>query len=147
MVIGLEVHVELKTRDQDILRLSHRLWRRPQHPVLPGLHRSAGHACRYSISRWWTTPSKRVWPLNCDDRPLFQAGSAKTTFTPTCPRPIRSPSTTCRCASHGYLDIQTKAGAKRIGITRIHIEEDAGKLIHDPVQRYACSTATAAASH
>ena len=30
----------------------------------------------------------------------------------------------------GYLDIDTPSGPKRIGITRIHIEEDAGKLIH-----------------
>ena len=32
----------------------------------------------------------------------------------------------------GWLDVETSAGEKRIGITRIHIEEDAGKLIHSP---------------
>lgn len=31
---------------------------------------------------------------------------------------------------HGYLDIETQKGKSRIGITRIHIEEDAGKLVH-----------------
>ena len=31
---------------------------------------------------------------------------------------------------NGYLDIETGEGRKRVGITRIHIEEDAGKLIH-----------------
>jgi len=34
-------------------------------------------------------------------------------------------------AEHGWVEIETDAGKKRIGITRIHMEEDAGKLIHD----------------
>ncbi|MCX5850449.1 MAG: Asp-tRNA(Asn)/Glu-tRNA(Gln) amidotransferase subunit GatB, partial [Deltaproteobacteria bacterium] len=34
-------------------------------------------------------------------------------------------------AERGYVDIETEGGKKRIGITRIHMEEDAGKLIHD----------------
>ena len=32
---------------------------------------------------------------------------------------------------NGYIEIETEAGKKRIGIHEIHIEEDAGKLIHD----------------
>lgn len=34
----------------------------------------------------------------------------------------------------GHLDVRTKSGVKRIGITRIHLEEDAGKNIHAGVQ-------------
>jgi aspartyl-tRNA(Asn)/glutamyl-tRNA(Gln) amidotransferase subunit B len=34
----------------------------------------------------------------------------------------------------GHIDIETSAGPKRIGVTRIHLEEDAGKSIHSPVE-------------
>ncbi|MEK6617883.1 MAG: Asp-tRNA(Asn)/Glu-tRNA(Gln) amidotransferase subunit GatB, partial [Nitrospirota bacterium] len=34
----------------------------------------------------------------------------------------------------GHLDITVESHAKRIGITRVHMEEDAGKLLHDPQQ-------------
>ncbi|OGX48318.1 MAG: glutaminyl-tRNA synthase (glutamine-hydrolyzing) subunit B [Omnitrophica WOR_2 bacterium RIFCSPLOWO2_12_FULL_63_16] len=37
-------------------------------------------------------------------------------------------------SQHGHLDIALGPSTKRIGITRIHMEEDAGKLLHDPVQ-------------
>ncbi len=33
-------------------------------------------------------------------------------------------------AQNGYLEIETENGPKRVGITRIHMEEDAGKLVH-----------------
>ena len=34
-------------------------------------------------------------------------------------------------AEHGWIDVEVGEGKKRIGITRIHMEEDAGKLLHD----------------
>ncbi len=37
---------------------------------------------------------------------------------------------TCQSAKNGHIDIETSQGPKRIGITRIHMEEDAGKLVH-----------------
>jgi aspartyl-tRNA(Asn)/glutamyl-tRNA(Gln) amidotransferase subunit B len=34
-------------------------------------------------------------------------------------------------AEHGWIEVEINGGKKRIGITRIHMEEDAGKLLHD----------------
>src|SRR6185295_14987814 len=34
-------------------------------------------------------------------------------------------------AEHGYLDVEVHDAKKRIGITRVHMEDDAGKSIHD----------------
>ena len=41
-VIGLEVHVELATKNQNFLFLFHGIRRSPQYPHLPGVHRYAG---------------------------------------------------------------------------------------------------------
>jgi aspartyl-tRNA(Asn)/glutamyl-tRNA(Gln) amidotransferase subunit B len=40
-------------------------------------------------------------------------------------------------AEHGWIEIETTSGPKKIGITRIHMEEDAGKLIHDENRPYS----------
>ena len=57
---------------------------------------------------------------------------ARTTSTPTCPRATRSASTSCRSSPAATSTSCSRTAArKRIGITRAHLEEDAGKSLHE----------------
>ena len=55
----------------------------------------------------------------------------KTTSIPTCPRVIKFRNTTNRVAEDGWVEIEVDKIRKRIGVTRVHLEEDAGKSLHE----------------
>ncbi|MFH1624001.1 MAG: Asp-tRNA(Asn)/Glu-tRNA(Gln) amidotransferase subunit GatB, partial [Pseudomonadota bacterium] len=55
----------------------------------------------------------------------------KNYFYPDLPKGYQISQYELPLAEHGYVDILSNDKAKRIGVTRIHMEEDAGKLIHD----------------
>jgi aspartyl-tRNA(Asn)/glutamyl-tRNA(Gln) amidotransferase subunit B len=61
----------------------------------------------------------------------------KNYFYPDLPKGYQISQYELPIAQNGYIDIQTNGTSKRIGITRIHMEEDAGKLIHDPSRPYS----------
>ena len=54
----------------------------------------------------------------------------KNYFYPDLPKGYQISQYELPLAEHGFLDIKVEGSARRIGITRIHMEEDAGKLIH-----------------
>ena len=60
-----------------------------------------------------------------------RSSRARTTSIPTCPRATRSRSTSCRSLAAGGLDIDVDGRSTHVRLTRIHMEEDAGKSLHE----------------
>lgn len=128
MVIGLEVHVELKTKTKIFCSCPTDFGAEPNTqccPIctglpgaLPVLNREALY---YAIKAGLAT--------NCKIASTTKQ-HRKHYFYPDLPNAYQISQYDKPLCENGYLDIETGKGTKRIGITRIHIEEDAGKLVH-----------------
>ena len=139
MVVGLEVHVQLKTRTKIFCRCSTRFRRAAERATPVRCVSRCPARCRCSTS---TPSSSRRAPRSrsaarCSRR---RSSRARTTSIPICRRATRSRSSTSRSRPTGAVEIGARADGSpiRIGITRVHMEEDAGKSIHD---RFPASTA------
>ncbi len=129
-VIGLEVHAQLLTKTKIFCGCSTRFGNPPNsnvcpvclgHPgVLPVLNKKV---VEYAVLMGLAT--------NCTIREKSIL-ARKNYFYPDLPKGYQISQYEEPICEHGFLTIQTKDGNKKsIGITRIHIEEDAGKSIHD----------------
>ena len=128
MVIGLEVHVELKTATKIFCGCSTKFGAPPNTqccPVCTGMPGSLpvlnGQVVEYAVMAGLATGCE-IATYSKQDR--------KNYFYPDLPKAYQISQYDLPLCSRGHLDIETEAGKKRIGITRIHIEEDAGKLTH-----------------
>lgn len=127
-VIGLEVHVELKTRTKMFCPCKTDFGMNPNTqicPVCTGLpgampvmnRRALELAVRAGIASNCKIAGRSVM-------------ARKNYFYPDLPKAYQISQYDMPLCTDGYLDIDTEGGKKRIGITRIHMEEDAGKLLH-----------------
>ncbi len=127
-VIGLEVHVELKTRSKIFCSCSNEFGAEPNTNVcpicagfpgmLPVLNRQV---VEYAI--------KAGLALNCEIADYCKF-DRKNYFYPDLPKAYQVSQFALPVCQKGYLDIEVDGLNKRIGITRAHLEEDAGKLVH-----------------
>ena len=132
-VIGLEVHAQLKTQTKIFCGCSTAFGAPPNTHVcpvclglpgvLPVLNRDV---LAFSIRMALATGCR----INRESR-----FARKNYFYPDLPKGYQISQYERPIAEHGRIAIQTAAaGTATIGITRIHMEEDAGKLVHDPDQ-------------
>ena len=130
VVIGLEVHAQLKTESKIFCSCSTRFGAGPNENTCPVCTGMPGmlpvlnaRAVEYAV--------KMAMAVDCtvNRRSLF---ARKNYFYPDLPMGYQISQFELPVAEHGHIDIHTDKGVKRIGITRIHMENDAGKNIHSP---------------
>jgi len=128
VVIGLEVHAQLKTKSKIFCSCSTQFGAGPNENTCPVCTGMPGmlpvlnaRAVEYAVKMAMAVDCT----VNC--RSLF---ARKNYFYPDLPMGYQISQFELPVAEHGHIVIHTEKGEKRIGITRIHMENDAGKNIH-----------------
>jgi aspartyl-tRNA(Asn)/glutamyl-tRNA(Gln) amidotransferase subunit B len=129
IVIGLETHVQLLTRTKLFCGCSTQFGLPPNSAtcpictgmpgVLPVMNR---HAFELAL--------QAALALNCQIA-SFTKWDRKNYYYPDLPKNYQISQYDLPLSREGWLEIVTDSGVKRIGIIRVHLEEDAGKMLHD----------------
>ena len=129
VVIGLEVHVQLQTETKIFCSCSTTFGAPPN-----------THSCPVCVGMPGVLPvlnrkvvefaMKMALATHCKIAP-FSVFARKHYFYPDLPKGYQISQYDLPLAERGWVEIAINGQTKRIGITRIHLEEDAGKLIHD----------------
>ncbi|OLE14118.1 MAG: aspartyl/glutamyl-tRNA amidotransferase subunit B [Acidobacteria bacterium 13_1_20CM_4_56_7] len=128
-VIGLEVHVQLLTASKIFCSCSTRFGDPPNTNVCPvclGLPGALPVLNRKAVE----FATLAAMALNCEIRET-SIFARKNYFYPDLPKGYQISQYDKPLAEHGFIDIESSSGKKKIGITRVHLEEDAGKSLHD----------------
>jgi aspartyl-tRNA(Asn)/glutamyl-tRNA(Gln) amidotransferase subunit B len=128
-VIGLEVHVQLLTQTKIFCGCSTQFGAPPNTHVCPVCLGLPG-ALPVLNQRAAEFAVLAAQALNCQVRET-SIFARKNYFYPDLPKGYQISQFDKPLAEHGYIDITQTGGTRRIGITRLHMEEDAGKSIHD----------------
>ena len=133
-VMGLEVHVELKTNTKIFCNCTTEFGGEPNTHVCPVCMGLPGalpvlnkEVVKYAIKAGLAT--------NCEITKVGRQ-DRKNYFYPDLGKAYQISQGDTPLCHNGYLEIETEDQTKRIGITRIHIEEDAGKLVQ--IGRASC---------
>ena len=129
VIIGLEVHAELSTKTKIFCSCPTTFGAEPNTQVCPVCMAMPGtlpvlneKVVEYAVKAGLAT--------NCEIS-RNSKNDRKNYFYPDTPRAYQISQYDKPLCEHGFIEIETSNGKKKIRITRIHIEDDAGKLNHD----------------
>lgn len=128
-VIGLEVHVQLLTKSKIFCSCSTRFGDPPNQntcPVCLGLPGALPVLNGEAV----TMAMKAALALGCAINPRSRF-ARKNYFYPDLPKGYQISQYDEPLAENGWIDIEVENVQKRVGITRVHMEEDAGKSLHE----------------
>ncbi|MGH7889134.1 MAG: Asp-tRNA(Asn)/Glu-tRNA(Gln) amidotransferase subunit GatB, partial [Thermodesulfobacteriota bacterium] len=134
-VIGLEVHAQLLTESKIFCSCSTKFGSTPNSQVcpvclgMPGVlpvlnKRAVEYAIRAALS------------INCEVS-IRSRFARKNYFYPDLPKGYQISQYEEPLSTNGWLDVESNGSKKRVRIKRIHLEEDAGKLIHEQSQDHS----------
>ncbi|HZU28141.1 MAG TPA: Asp-tRNA(Asn)/Glu-tRNA(Gln) amidotransferase subunit GatB [Bryobacteraceae bacterium] len=128
-VIGLEVHVQLATRTKIFCSCPTSFGAAPNTNVCPvclGLPGALPVLSRQAVEM----AIRGALSLHCHIN-SFSRFARKNYFYPDLPKGYQISQYDQPLAEHGWVEIAAGSAKKRIGVTRVHMEDDAGKSIHD----------------
>ncbi|GAB6036507.1 Asp-tRNA(Asn)/Glu-tRNA(Gln) amidotransferase subunit GatB [Fundidesulfovibrio butyratiphilus] len=127
-VIGLEVHAQLRTQSKIFCTCSTTFGAEPNENVCPVCSGMPG-VLPVLNEKVVEYAAKMGLAVDCAINPV-SVFARKNYFYPDLPKGYQTSQYELPICEHGHVDILTEAGPKTVGVTRIHMEEDAGKNIH-----------------
>ena len=127
-IIGLEIHAQLLTESKMFCSCSTKFGAKPNTNICPVCTGQPG-VLPVTNKKAIELAIKTAIILNCkiEKTSIF---ARKNYFYPDLPKDFQISQYELPLAVNGFIDIEVEGVKKRIGITRVHLEEDAGKLVH-----------------
>lgn len=136
-VVGLEVHVQLKTQTKLFCGCGTAFGQSPNSQTCPVCLGLPG-ALPVMNRRAFQLSLRAALALNCEIA-SFTKWDRKNYYYPDLPKNYQISQFDLPFSNGGYLEIETEKGSKKIRLIRAHLEEDAGKMIHDEKEAKADS--------